>query len=748
MPKIISLLLVLFTISGEILFSQYKITGYVTDSSRGAPLQNVKAELYGKNRFVHSDESGKFTLNIAEPGLYTITVSLESYISFITTLNISDSIKIRNLDIKLSPYEPHTDTINVDAKFYKKAVDVSTSYINTQYEEIRKNPGSFEDVVKYYTTAPGVVTGNDNYNQLLVRGGAPFENLVLVDGFEIPNPNHYGPPGSTNGALSFINSKLIGEVDFYTGGFPARYGDRLSSVMDIKFREGNRSKHIRDINISVTGFGGFFEGPITKKGSYMIAVRKSYFELVKEQLATDLLPNFWDINGKLSYDLSKNENLSFTGLYIIDKAEAYQNVTGNQEDTVDMVLFNGSVKYSNEYKGIRFTSVSGYSLSRYDVKYQLYDLGIKDRYVLSSQYLSLNLDRMFTLDAVTGLKYYFSEYEVAHSSSVNESNYYVPGMYVDTEVKTVKVYGGLNLTSTLVNGRLTLNTGVRMDYFGYMNKPYSISPRLGALFRLWDNTNITANAGIYFQAPELGWLVTYPENRDLNYIRCDEVVLGIEHFIGKTIKLTAEGYLKQYYDYPVSVYNPEYIFINNGVTLYPNFLDKAVSAGKGYYTGIDIILEQKNPAAGIFWSAAYSFSHSKFLSLVGGYQPLEFDVGNQINLIAGYKFKNGFSISSHFKYTGGRPYTPYNIDESKYFNRGIFILGQYNRSKMPEYVRLDLRIEQHMQPWNTELTVYLEVLNVLNRKNLFQYGWNFGSNELAEYKHFFRLPVIGVSWRF
>jgi outer membrane receptor for ferrienterochelin and colicin len=95
---------------------------------------------------------------------------------------------------------------------------VSTSYFNTQYEEIRKNPGSFEDVIKYYTTAPGVVTGNDNYNQLLVRGGAPFENLILIDGFEIPNPNHYGPPGSSNGALSYINSKLIGEVDF-TGGF-------------------------------------------------------------------------------------------------------------------------------------------------------------------------------------------------------------------------------------------------------------------------------------------------------------------------------------------------------------------------------------------------------------------------------------------------------------------------------------------------------------------------------------------------
>ena len=748
MPKVISLLFFLIAISGDILFSQYSISGYVTDSSSGNPLQNVKAELYGMNRSAFSDEEGKFSFSMEKSGIYTVTVSMDSYMSFITTVNLSEIKSSAELHIKLSMFQSHTDTIDVDAKFYKKAVDVSTSYFNTQYEEIRKNPGSFEDVIKYYTTAPGVVTGNDNYNQLLVRGGAPFENLILIDGFEIPNPNHYGPPGSSNGALSYINSKLIGEVDFYTGGFPARYGDKLSSVMDIKLREGNKNKHIRDINISVTGFGGFLEGPLTKNGSYMFAARKSYFELVKDKLATDLLPDYWDLNGKLNFRLSRNEDISFTGLYVIDHAEAYQNMTGNKYDSVDMVLFNGSVKYSREEKKHKFSSVTGYSISKYDVRYQLYDLEIKDRYVSSAQSFTLHLSRYFDADIVTGLKYYFSEFKVYHSNTINESNFFVPGMNIDTEVKTVKLYGGINITSTLINGRLTLNTGARLDYFAYMNRPYSVSPRFGALFRLWDNTNITANAGIYFQAPELSWLVTYPENRDLDYIRCDEAVLGIEYFPGYNIKLSAEGYLKQYYNYPVSVYNPYYIFINNGVSLYPNFLDKAVSAGKGYYTGVDVVLEKKNSGSGLYWSAAYSFSHSKFLSLVGDYQPLEFDVGSQLNLIAGYKFKFGLSLSGHFKYTGGRPYTPYDQVVSQHYGHGIFILEEYNKARMPEYVRLDIRIEQQLHPWKTDLTVYIEVLNVLDRKNLFQYGWNFGRNEQEEFRHFFRLPVLGFSWRF
>lgn len=748
MPKLFSLLFIIFSISGNALFSQYSISGYVTDSSSGSPLQNVKAELYGMNRITNSDKEGRFNFSVEQQGIYTITVSMESYRSFITTVNLSEINRSAELHVRLSMFQPHTDTIDVNAKFYKKAVDVSTSYFNTKYEEIRKNPGSFEDVIKYYTTAPGVVTGNDNYNQLLVRGGAPFENLVLVDGFEIPNPNHYGPPGSSNGALSFINSKLIGEVDFYTGGFPARYGDKLSSVMDIKFREGNTNKHIRDVNVSVTGFGGFFEGPFTKKGSYMFAARKSYFELVKDKLATDLLPDYWDFNGKLNIQLSQKEKISFTGLYVIDHAEAYQNLTGNKDDTVDMTLFNGSVKFSNEVKNFKLSTVSGYSVSRYDVKYQLYDLDIKDRYISFAQNFTFHLSSGYDADIVTGLKYYFSEFKVYHSGTVNESNYLVPGLNIDSELKTVKLHAGVSLTSTLARGRLTLNTGARIDYFGYMNKPYSVSPRLGALFRLWDNTNITANAGIYFQAPELSWLVTYPENRDLEYMRCDEVVFGIEHFIGYNIKISAEGYLKQYYNYPVSVYNPYYIFINNGVSLYPNFLDKAVSAGKGYYTGIDLVMEKKNPGSGLYWSAAYSFSHSKFLSLVGDYQPLEFDAGNQINLIAGYKFNFGLTISGHFKYAGGRPYTPYDRVLSENAGRGIFIMEEYNKARMPEYVRLDMRVEQHLNPWNTELTAYIEVMNVLDRKNLFQYGWNFSRNELEEFRHFFRLPVIGISWKF
>lgn len=740
--------LLLLIINNFTVFSQYNISGIVTDSTTGQPVKNARAEIFGMNIFTFSDSYGKFNISLQDSGLYTVTISAENYNSSFRTLFLTQYTLTYQLNISLGSLLPHTDTIDVNAEYYKKAADISTSYINTQYEEIRKNPGSFEDVVKYYTTVPGVTTANDNYNQILVRGGAPTENLILIDGFEIPNLNHYGPPGTSNGALSFISSKLIGEVDFFTGGFPARYGDKISSVMDIKYKKGNTKKHIKDINISATGFGGFFEGPLGRKISYMFSVRKSYLALLKDQIATDLLPEFWDLNMKLNYRLSRTEELSFFSLFVMDHAESYKELTSYPYDTVNMNILNTAIRYRKTLPGIEYSSVTGYSNTDYDVKYILYDLDVTERYISNLQNLSYKIDKIFKIDLCAGLKYYFSDYRVYHSDSFNESGYYVPKIRVDTELKTFKANTGINITAALFSGRLIINAGLRYDYFQYMNHKASLSPRFGAVYKLTANTNLVANAGIYYQAPELNCMVTYPENRELNYIRADEIVLGAEHFIGNNIKIKAEGYLKQYYDYPVSIYNPFYLFLNNGVALYPNFLDKALSAGRGYFTGIDIEVQKKNNGYGMYWSAAYSFSHSKFLALAGDYQPAEFDVSNQLNVTAGFKFSIGLSLSTHLKYAGGRPYTPYDITLSHYYNKGVFQMDQYNKGRLPEYIRWDLRVEQQFQPFNTELTVYVEVLNILNRENLDGYGWDYLHNRQDSFFHFRRLPVLGISWKF
>ena len=146
------------------------------------------------------------------------------------------------LNVSLFAFESQTDTIEVSSKYFKKDDRAPTGMINASYEEIKKTPGTEDDVIRYFENSPGVSIGIDMANELKVRGGASNENQVIVDNIELPNPNHFGPQGTNNGLLSYINVQVINEANFYTGGFPVLFGDKLSSIMDIKLKPGSNIK--------------------------------------------------------------------------------------------------------------------------------------------------------------------------------------------------------------------------------------------------------------------------------------------------------------------------------------------------------------------------------------------------------------------------------------------------------------------------------------------------------------------------
>jgi hypothetical protein len=303
------------------LYCQFFIKGVVTDSISKEPLTGVKAELTGTGILTFTDENGKFSIEISGNKNFEIIFSKPGYLSIEKSFTDDSLPGFTSLNLKMLRTDPVTDTIDVKALYFKKADNINTSFVNAEYEEIRRSPGAMEDVIRYFTSSPGVSLGSDINNEIIVRGGSPVENLTMVDGLVIQNPNHYGAPGSTNGILSYINLKIVQDVDFLSGGFPPEFGDKLSSVMDIKFRDGSRKKHLRDINISATGFGGFFEGPLSKRSSYIFSVRRSYYELIKDLLNTQLIPEYWDFNAKFSYNISKTDKISFTGLFATDNAK-------------------------------------------------------------------------------------------------------------------------------------------------------------------------------------------------------------------------------------------------------------------------------------------------------------------------------------------------------------------------------------------------------------------------------------------
>jgi len=728
----------------SVLYTQYRLDITLIDSLTSEPISGAKAETGNDGSFIFSDDNGLVRIELKHPGLIQLKITKMGYQTYLHTISIENSRT--SLDLSLQPSGPTTDTIDVSSLYFRKAEKINTSFVNAENEEIRRSPGAMEDVIRYFTSSPGVSLGSDINNEIIVRGGSPVENLTLIDGLVIQNPNHYGAPGSTNGILSYINLKMVKDVDFYSGGFPPEYGDRLSSVMDIKLREGNRKKHIRDINISATGFGGFFEGPVTKSSSYLFSVRRSYYELIKEMLNTQLIPEYWDFNTKLNFNITPKERFSLIGFFATDNAKPFKE-GDYMYDTVRVKVLSAGFNYEKEDRDFKYTAVAGYGWNFYKVNYDDFVLDINDNEVSFSQKLDYRMNRNFSINIFTGTRNFFSHYNVFHGDGFNASNYYTPNVRFDDNVTTMKISGGINLTSKFLKERLIINAGLRVDAFQLLNNKTAVSPRAGVTYKITPITTVSANAGIYYQAPEMLWVLVDPENRNLSYIRVEELVLGFEHLFSADVKLTVEPYLKQYYNYPVSVYDPNYIFINSGVELYPNFLDKATSSGKGYFAGLDVTLQKKNSGKGSFGTISYSYSKSEFLALRGDIQPAEFDYGNQIMLIAGYKFNNGFSFSGRFKFAKGRPYTPYDMQRSTSY-MGIYDTDMYNKARMPDYARLDLRVDYQVNFGSTVFTTYLEVLNVFDRVNYYNYYWSSYYNGVHANLQLPRVPIIGISYRF
>ncbi|HWA06977.1 MAG TPA: TonB-dependent receptor, partial [Ignavibacteria bacterium] len=313
------LLLIIFAFSS---FSQDKgtINGKVNDKETTNPVPEATVTIVNTSFKTVTDAQGSFQFANIPLGTYEIKVTCLGYEAFIHTDIVVNSSRPADVQIEMLLSNITTDQIDVEGRYFQKPTDVSTSSYSLDFEEVRRAPGAVEDISRMVQIMPGVSPANDQRNDLIVRGGSPAENLTMIDGIEIPNVNHFPTQGSTSGPIGMINVKFIDDVKFSTGGFSARYGDKLSSVMDIKFREGYRKSFLSDINLSTAGFGGIFEGPLfTKKGSFIISARKSYLNLIKGAIRLAAVPDYWDFNMKAVYDFNKNTRLSFVGIGGLDK---------------------------------------------------------------------------------------------------------------------------------------------------------------------------------------------------------------------------------------------------------------------------------------------------------------------------------------------------------------------------------------------------------------------------------------------
>ena len=237
------------------------INGQLVDSNTQQPILGANIVLLHRELGTTSDSEGRFVFDDLPVGRYQLQVSMIGYHTLIQPDIVVRSKRITMIKIPLAEAVLDMENTTVKADYFS-AIEEAVSAVNFSYEEIRRSPGSAQDIGRLLQAMPAVNMHNDQRNDLIVRGGSPMENLTLVDGFAMPNINHFPTQGASGGAIGLLNTDLIAAANFYAGGFSARYGDRLSSVLAIDLREGNHSEFDGEINMGMAGAGFVFEGPL------------------------------------------------------------------------------------------------------------------------------------------------------------------------------------------------------------------------------------------------------------------------------------------------------------------------------------------------------------------------------------------------------------------------------------------------------------------------------------------------------
>jgi hypothetical protein len=746
-------------------FSQDKgiIIGTVTDKETQKPIADAIVEIIELELNTATDTDGKFQFKDIPYGTYQLKITCLGYDALMKTDIVVLSSRPASVTAEMLLSNITTGVIDVEGKYFQKSTDESTSIYNLDFEEIRRAPGAVEDISRMLQIMPGVSPANDQRNDLIVRGGSPAENLTMIDGVEIPNVNHYPTQGSSSGPIGMINVKFINNVDFSTGGFSARYGDKLSSVMDISFREGYRKKFLSDINLSTAGFGGVFEGPLlTKKGSFLFSVRKSYLNLIRGAIRLAAVPDYWDFNLKTVYDFGKNTKLAFVGVGGIDKisfeGEAseisddnpYGKAKGDQQQFT--AGFNLKTLFKNGYvqsiiaNSSAFTEIENRDL-RTDAMKFYYDSYESDFNFKSEIFYQVNSANNLIFGG--GARYikfknntFFNADTTAFGDPIPEINVYVKKNYYKSSAFA-------QYTLKLFKNKIILNSGFRYDYFSGIKNGNSVSPRFGIRYNVSQVTTLSASSGIYYQAPEYLWLSSDPKNENLKFIKAVHYVVGAEQLLTADLRFSIEGYYKDYKNYPVSVLVPTYVLISGGTENGPNLLfGEATSAGFGFTRGIDISLHKKLTGSGFYGMLNYSLSQSKVTALVGGEKPGDFDYRHNITIIAGYQLADDWLVGLKFRYTTGRPYTPFDPVLSTIAGRGVYQFDKFNESRFKDYNRLDLRVDKKWNFKSLSIVSYVELQNVFNIENVYQHFWNEYKNEEGTIYQWAFLPVGGFSIQF
>ena len=740
------------------------LTGLVRDRATQEPLIGASVSLEGTSLGAAADVEGRFRLTNIPPGNYNVVVQALGYRPF-TRFNVSITTgNAATLVLEPEAAAQQVGTVEVVAN---RAIRVATaetplSVQRLTSEEILTNPGGNFDISRTVQNLPGVGGGGTGgtagfRNDIIIRGGAPNENVFYLDGIEVPVINHFATQGSAGGPAGILNVSFIEDVTLSSSAFEARYDNPLSSVLQFRQRDGSPERVQGNLRTSFTEAALTLEGPLgrsTRKDSvnggrttFLASARRSYLQSFFELIDLPIRPAFWDYQFKVTHRVDPKTTVTLLGLGAIDNFSVVTPKESSPEK--DDVLRSTPSFQQDNYTvgaGLRRLVAGGYlnvALSRTQV-YNKVDLfrnraqGDESQRILLTRSGEVENKLRVDLNKTTpgGLRWavggsaqligftsrFFNQ---LRQPVLDQTGAVVaPGVTVSFRNTLDYVrYGAFGqATKSFFSERLTLSAGVRADGNTFTTTGHEVwrtlSPRGSLSYALTDRWNLNASIGTYYKIPPstiLGFTdpAGTPVNKDSRYIRSTHYVAGVEYLPTPALRFTLEGFWKRYSGYPVSV-RDRISLANLGGDFSALGNEDVVSSGDGRTYGVELFAQQKL-TRGLFLVFSYTYFRSEFSGLDGVLRPSAWDTNHLLSALLGRQFGKGWQMGLRYRMAGGAPYTPWDEAASRAnftsTGAGVLDFTRLNTRRLDTFHQFDFRIDKQLNFRRQALNVYFDVTN-------------------------------------
>ena len=732
-----------------IIFSQTNngsISGEVRDAVTKQPLPGANVTIVGTSLGTTCDEQGYYVIKNVPYGKYSIKSSILGYESSTNPDVVVSPLRNKKISFELNTSTIEMNEVNIQSDYFARPAENVVSMRTLSPEEIRRSPGSAEDIFRVMQSMPGVATAGGKSAQLIVRGGSPDENLTLLDNIEIYNPIHFARTGESMGIISIVNPALLEKVDFLTGGFPAKYGDKMSSVFDMKLQDGNKELYNSDVNLNIAGFGVMVDGPLIENSSMIFSVRRGFLDVLTSMMGKPAAPRYYDAVGKITYDLDANNRLSFVGFYYIDQIDKLG--TTKESSAMSKYDYMKRDDYGSAF-GLNWRSLlSEHAFLMTTISHTgngwTTNQGTQTNHTLRGEEI---LENEFTVK--TEFTYQFSpSFDVkigALGKTIDSRNIswtpedttrtgtIIPATTISYRPDLTNKTAFYFQSSYRIIEPVTVSLGSRYDHFALLNAG-NMSPRVAISYRFLESTSLNFAWGKYIQSPASYQISPDPRNLNLHYSTAIHFVAGLEHRLADDTRVTVEAYHKEL----------------TNIIVDPDSSNLLLNTGTGYARGIEFSL-QKKFSDGFVGSASYSYSVSKRQdnALLPEYY-FEYDRPHIINLLAGMEIGEGWQIGAKFQFASGNPYTPIAGVIKK---GGVFYLvdGAVNSARYPDYHKIDIRVDKQFILAGWALTAYLDLWNIYNRDNIMSYSYKAdasGGITMTPKYDFGIMPIVGLTAKF